>query len=72
MVEPCYIQGVQKQQSSQMFYKVGVLENLAKFTGKHLESLFNKSASLRRLHQKCFSMIFAKLLRTPKISQCLI
>ena len=30
-----------------------------------LASLFNKFAGLKRLHQKCFSMTFVKLLRTP-------
>ena len=28
--------------------------------------LFNKVADPRRLHHKCFSMIFAKLLTTPE------
>ena len=52
--------------------KKGVLENFAKFTGKHLcQSLFfNKVASLRpatflkkRLWYKCFPVNFAKFLR---------
>ena len=49
-----------------IFYKIGVLENFQKFTGKHLsESLFNKVAGLKRLHPKCFSTMFVKPLRTP-------
>ena len=53
--------------------KKGVLKNLAKFTGKHLcQSLFfNKVAGLRpatslkkRLWHTCFSVNFAKFLRT--------
>ena len=51
----------------------GVLENLAKFTWKHLASLFfNKVAVLRpstlfkkRLWHRCFPVNFAKFLRTP-------
>ena len=46
--------------TKQMFLKI------AKFTGKQLcWSGLNKVASLKRLHRKCFSMIFVKLLRTP-------
>ena len=35
---------------SQMFFKIGVLKNFAKFAGKHLcqSLLFNKVAGLRR------------------------
>ena len=32
-----------------------------------LESLLNKFTGLKRLHHMCFSMIFAKLFRTPYI-----
>ena len=54
--------------------KKGVLKNFSKFTGKHLcQSLFlNKVAGLRaatllkkRLWHRCFSVNFAKFLRTP-------
>ena len=50
-----------------MFYKIGFLENFAKFTGKvfTLESLFNKVARLKRLHHKRFPGIFVKFSRTP-------
>ena len=56
-----------------MFCKKGVLENFAKFYGKHLcQSLFfNKVAALRpatllkkRLWHSCFPVNFAKFLRT--------
>ena len=56
---------------SQMFYKLGFLENFAKFTGKHL--CWNQF--LIKLIT-CFPMIFAKFSRTPifypplKIKQC--
>ena len=49
---------------SQVFYKIDALENLAKFTGKHL-CWRHKVAGLKRLHHNCFSIIFAKLLRAP-------
>ena len=56
--------------------KKGVLRNFKKFTGKYLcQSLFfNKAAGLRpqavhvnkkRLWHRCFSVNFAKFLRTP-------
>ena len=48
----------------EVFSKKGVLENLTKFTGKHLcQSLFfNKVAGLRH---SFFSVNFADFLRTP-------
>ena len=57
----------------QMFFKIGVLKTLANFTGKQLRwSLFNKVVGLKpwnviknRLQQRCFSVKFAKFLRTP-------
>ena len=45
---------------SQMFHKIGVLENFAKFTGKYL--CWNQF--LIKLHT-CFPMIFVKFPRTP-------
>ena len=57
-----------------MFYKIGVLKNFAKFTGKHLcwSLFFNKFGSLRpatllekRRQHSCFPVNFAKFLRTP-------
>ena len=62
-----------QNQPPEMFYKKGGLENFAKFTGKYLcQSLFfNKLAGLRPaillkkgLWHKCFSVNFAKFLRT--------
>ena len=57
-----------------MFYKKSILENSAKFTGKHLyQSLFfNKVEGLspatlikKRLWHRCFPVNFMKFLRTP-------
>ena len=44
--------------------KKGVLKNFSKFTGKHLcwRLFFNKVAGLQH---RCFSVNFAKFLRTP-------
>ena len=61
MVEPYYIKGVRKQLFADVL--IGVLENFTKFTGKHL--LFHKVSRIKRLHHKCFPMIFAKFSRTP-------
>ena len=59
MVEPCYIKAFRSSRS-QMFYKIGVLKNCAKFMGKHLcWSQFSIT-----LH-KCFPMIFVEVSRTP-------
>ena len=63
-----------QKQPPEVFYKKSVLRNLTKFTGKHLcqSIFFNKIAGLRpvtllkkRLWHRCFSVNFAKLLRTP-------
>ena len=56
-----------------MFFWKGVLRNFAKFTGKHLcQSLyFNKVAGLRLWHS-CFSVKFAKFLRTLFLTEHLI
>ena len=57
-----------------MFFRIGVLNNFANFTRKHLcWSLFiNNVADLKtynclkkRLHHKCFSAKFVTFLRTP-------
>ena len=57
-----------------VFCKKGILENFAKFTGKHLyQSLFfNKVADPRpatflkkKLRHRCFPVNFANFLRTP-------
>ena len=60
---------------SQMYFKKGVLKNLADFTGKYLlvlESSFNKVPGLqacnfikKRLQSRCFLEKFAKYLRAP-------
>ena len=61
-----------------VFCKKGVLRNVAKLTGKQLcQSLyFNKVAGLRpatllkqRLWHLCFPVNFAKLLRTPFLTE---
>ena len=66
-----------RNQSPDVFFKKGVPENFAEFTGKHLcQSLFfNKVASLRpaillqkRLWHRRFLVIFVKFLRTPPFS----
>ena len=53
-----------------MFCKKGVLEDLAKFTGKHLcQSLFFNKVSVLRpagvFFYRCFPVNFVKFLRTP-------
>ena len=57
-----------------MFFKIGVLKNLANFTRKTsvLESLFKKTGGLKawrfikkRLQHKCFPVNFHKFLKTP-------
>ena len=67
-----------QKQPSEVFCKKSVLKNFAKFTEKHLcQSLFfNKVAGLRpatllkkRLWHRCFSVNFAKFLRTPFLTE---
>ena len=62
-----------QKQPPGVFYKKGVLRNIAKFTGKHpFQSLFfNKVAGLmpanllkKRLCYRCFPVNFAKFLKT--------
>ena len=62
----------------EVFCRIGVLRNFAKFTPKHLSQslFFNKVASLRpatlvkkRLWLRCFPMNFAKFLRTPFLTE---
>ena len=64
----CYRRG-----RPEVFFKKGVLTNFAKFTGKHLchSFFFHKVANLRpatllkmRLWHRCFTVNFAKFLRT--------
>ena len=61
-----------------MFCKKGVLRNFAEFTGKHQcpSLFFSKVAGLRpgtllkkRLWLRCFPVNFAKLLRTPFLTE---
>ena len=58
-----------RSSSPDVFCKKGVLENFAKFTGKHpCQSLFFlRLATLlkKRLWHRCFPRNFAKFLRTP-------
>ena len=63
----------------EVFCRKGILRNFAKFTGKHLyQNLFvNKvvgCATLlkKRLLQWCFSINFAKFLRTPFLTEHLL
>ena len=51
----------------QVFYKEGIFNNIAKFTGKHLyKSLYsNKVADLKKTLAQVFCCDFAKFLRTP-------
>ena len=65
-----------QKQPPEMFYKKGVLRNLAKFTGEHLcqSLLFNKVAGLRlatllkkRLWHRCFPVNFVKFSGTPSL-----
>ena len=68
-----FFRNVQKQ-PSELFKKETCLRNFAQFTEKHLSQslFFNKGAELRpatllkdRLWRGCFSVNFAKFLRTP-------
>ena len=68
----------QRSSRQDVFCKNVFLRNFAKFTGKHLcQSLyFNEVADLRsatllkkRLWQGCFSVNFAKFLRTPFLTE---
>ena len=61
-----------------VFCKKGVLRNLAKFTGKQLYQsfFFDKVGGLspaflleKRLWHRCFSVNFAKFLRTPCLTK---
>ena len=47
--------------SSQIFFKIGVLKNLANFTGKHpwLEPLFNTVAGLKTLLRRHSTRVFS-------------
>ena len=62
----------------QMFFKMGILKNLANFTGKHLcWSLFLIKLQAfqacnfikKRLQHRCFPMKFAKFIRTPFLKE---
>ena len=62
----------------EVFCKKGFLRNFVTFTGKHLcQSLFfNKDADVKpetlfkkRLWQRCFSVNFAKFLKTPFLTE---
>ena len=63
-----------RRSRSLIFHKIGVVENFAKFAGKHLcKNLFlNKIAGFqpattlkKRLWHRCFPMNFGKFSRTP-------
>ena len=56
---------LRQKQPPELFYKKGVLKNLAKFTGKHLcWSFFFKKVAGLSLQHRCFPVNFAKFLRT--------
>ena len=77
----CYeieFRAIHRSSRQEVFCKKGVLRNFAKLTGKHLcQSLFfNIVAGLRpttflkkRLGHRCFSLNFAKFLRTPFLTE---
>ena len=50
-----------KSSCSQMFYKIGVLKKFAKFSWKHLRPA---TMLKKRLQRRCFTVNFAKFLRT--------
>ena len=59
-----------------MYFRMGVLENFTIFKTPKLESLFNKNAGLKTcnlikksLQHRCFSVKFAKFLRTPYFTE---
>ena len=55
---------------TEVFCKKCALRNVAKFTGKHLcQSLFRTTLLRRRLWHRCFSVNFAKFLRTPFLTE---
>ena len=64
------VTNISKDRSSHSgaFFKKGILRNFAKFTAKHLcqrpVNLFKK-----RLWHRCFPVNFAKLLRTPFLTE---
>ena len=71
-----FLQTIHRSSRPEVFCDKGVLENVTKFTGKHLcQSLFfNKFAGVRsatllnkRLWHKCFPLNFAKFIR-PHLS----
>ena len=68
-----FLRKTKRSSHLEVFYKIGVLKNFEKLTGKHLcRSLFsNKVAALtpasllkQRLQHRCFLVNFAKYLRT--------
>ena len=75
----CLMMGTWSRTSRpEVFCKIGVLRNFAKFSGKHpCQGLFfNKVAGLRpatllkiRLWHRCFPVNFAKFLRTPLLTE---
>ena len=71
-------QNLNKNSQNQVFCKKDVLRNFAKFIGKHLchSHFFNKVAGLstatllkKRLWHRCFSVNFAKFLKTPFLTE---
>ena len=75
-----FLQAIHGSSRPEVFCNKYVLENVTKFTGKHLcQSLFlNKFAGVRpptllkkKLWHRCFPVNFAKFLRTPFLTEYL-
>ena len=68
LYKPCFEILIARSSGSEIFYKIGALQNFAKFAGKHLcwESLFYKVAGLKdwnfikKRQHRCFPAIFEK------------
>ena len=76
-----FLVNIKRSSLLEVFCRIVVLGNFAKFTGKHLcQSLFfNKVAELRpatllkkRLWHRCFPVNFAKFLRTSSFTEHLL
>ena len=60
------LSGICRSSPPEVFYKNGVLRNLAKFTGKRLyQGLFFNKVAKKRPWYRCFPVNIVKFLRTP-------
>ena len=72
-----FLKNTSRNSRLQMFFKIGVLNSFANFTGKHLcWSFFLKNLQAeglqldkKRLQNRCFPVKFAKFLRTPFLTE---